>query len=695
MADPYEGLGVTAAPSSAPPASSDDPYAGLGVSAPPETVIGKKGDYTFSVPGAPPERQRPERTPGIDWLGTRLTNMATGIAGMPRAAADINRWAADKLNVPPGVTNALLMTNPLTMMGQVMPSTGQMRGFIKNKIGMPEVNTPGPAGKIIDAGIETAMTPLPGNVIRNAIPMFTGGAASETAGEATKGTPYEIPARLLAGLGAGGFAAVVQNAGGNVVQAVKNLMPNVDDTTAKIIARGLQRDQTTGPQFEQAHRDLGPGALAVEAAGPNLRGTMRGAIAPQGAARTTAQQAFDPRQEGLNTQVTQALDKNVGPLNSLGTTVEDLAALRSQKSGPAWQAAGVPERPIKTETQITPDELTAKLQAGKPMTLAEINAQAKGEPMAGKPTFNTPNVDDPVIANLLKRSRDIKKAIGAARGMPDYQELPANSMSMLDKAYGYLNDLQQEALRAGKGRRANDLNNLREDMKKALVEANPAYGRALETYKEPSKLIDAGNRAKEWFTANVDPAIVRREFEAMPPIEQEMALVGARDWARTVTGRTDRGVSGLNVFNGTENRARWEAILPPGQFKSLSKTIDVVRNAKEAAADINVGSRTVPMAHEAADNASQINALSNLGQGRFLTAGGQMLKGLVDRVGQGRSEAVNANISKLLTSTDPKDVGLVAALAERARLAELARGSNRRNALAAGAFAAPARSTSQ
>ncbi len=690
MADPYEGLGVTAASPAAAPAPSDDPYAGLGVAAPPETVIGKKGDYTFSVPGAPPpipEQQRPART--TDWLGTRLTNMATGIAGMPRAAADINRWAADKLNVPPGVTNALLMTNPLTMMGQVMPSTGQMRGFIKNKIGMPEVNTPGPAGKIIDAGIETAMTPLPGNVIRNAIPLFMGGASSEAAGEATQGTPYEIPARLLAGLGAGGFAALVQNAGGNVVQAVKNLMPNVDDTTAKIIARGLQRDQTTGPQFEQAHRDLGPGALAVEAAGPNLRGTMRGSIAPQGEARTTAQQAFDPRQEGLNTQVTQALDKNVSPNGSLATTTNTISAGRARASAPAYQAAGVPNEIIPEVTPGTPVTRPSSILGpdGQPLPITE----------AGKPTttFNTPNLTSAPIKELLQDSSDVKSAIAHVRGLPGYKDLPSNSMVMLDKAYKHVGDMLTEAVSRGKGTRVFELQQLQSKLGKAITDENPAYAEALAAYSGPSKIIDAGNRGTQWFSKNVDPAIVKEEFAAMSPAEQEAALVGARDWARTVTGRTDRGVSGLNVFSGGSNRARWEAILPPEQFKSLSKTIDVVRNAKEAAADINVGSRTVPMAHEAADNASQINALSNLGQGRFLTAGGQMLRGLVDRVGQGRSEAVNANISKLLTSTDPKDVGLVAALAERARLAELARGSNRRNALAAGAFAAPARSTNQ
>ncbi len=425
--------------------------------------------------------------------------------------------------------------------------------------------------------------------------------------------------------------------------------------------------------------------MLVEGGGPNVRGTLRGAIAAPGEARTNVQNAFDARLEGSNARTTAALDSAISPNNSLGTTVEELAAQRAKAARPLYEDAGIPRRIEATETT----------RPGAPVTRQSAVLDAEGRPMTvtepGKPTidrtFNTPNVKSEAIDKLLTESADVQAAIKAARKLPDFKDLPSNSMAMLDKAYKHLEGLEQAAVRAGNGARAFDLGNVRRDLRTALAEANPQYGAALEAFSGPSKLIDAATTGREWFTKNVDPKVASKEFAALSPAEQEAARVGIRDWARSTIGRSDRGTAAERVWTGGDHRARLEAILSPEGYAQLAKAMNAEKNAIRTSRDINVGSRTAPMGLEAADNAGQVNALADVGRGRFGAAAGKMLGNALGRIGEGRTEAVNARIAEMLTSTDPATVGLVASLAERARLAEAAKRSGRMNALAVGGFA--------
>ena len=662
--DPYAAIATMAGPTAAPKA---DPYADIAVSA-----------------AAPKSTLGDDIKQFGEWLGTRAIKTASGLAMLPTSIQELGNTAASN-------TLGMITGRKMHPAQNMMPSSSDVNSLAFKTLGIPEVNTPQKyGGKITDAAVEASLPALlsPSTAARNILPMATGGAAQEVAGEATKGTKYEPVARTLGAVLGGGGAALVQNGAGNVGQAIRNIAPNVEDTTAKIIGRGLERDSTTGNALVADHAALGPGALAVEAAGPNLRGIMRGSIAAPGPARTTAQDAFDTRIEGSNVRTTNALDKAVGPNGSLAGTVDELAALRAQQSRPAYQAAGIPARIERLPDAPVPMSVDLKLPKGQ--SLSDIWKSEGSLPAdAPTPNFNTPNVSSPKLDALLKDSADVKAAIGAARRLPDFKDLPDNSMAMLDKAYKHLNGMEQEAIRGGNGTRAYDIGNVRKDFQKAITEANPAYGEALDTYAGPSKLIDAGTKGKEWFSKNVDPVIAGREFQAMSQPEQEAALVGVRDWARTTIGRSDRGVAAERIWNGGNNRERLKAILSAPGYEDLAGKIDIERNAIKTQRDINVGSRTTPMAMEMADNASgvPVNALADAARGRFGSAAARVIGGAVDRIGQGRTEAVNAQISKVLTSTDPKDVGLVASLAEKARQAELARGGARRNALARGTIA--------
>lgn len=654
-------------------------------------AAGNGGNNPWAVVSQEPVQADPtlwERiNQGVNRVGTQVTKGLTELAGTPR-------MVSEALDAAPGLRKIFPMLEITRAAGGALPSTQQMNNTIFNDLGVPEVNGTTPGGKILDAGIrgvaQTAV--MPGSMIRNALPSFMGGAASEAAGLATEGSKYEPYARLGTGLVVGGGTAAAQNLAGNVAQGVRNLVaPNVEESAAKIIGRNLERDRMTGAQLADAQR-ANPGSMVVENAGPNVTGSLRGSIAAPGPARTTAQDAFDARIEGSNARVTSGLDRTLSPTESLAGTVDELAAIRRQQASPLYREAGIPEKIEKT--------VTTKL-AGMPEKSVPVYPYMKSGPREvrqefgpGTPytetTFNSPNLSSPALDYLLKNSDDMNAAIGAARRLPDYKDLPQNSMIMLDKSYKHLNAMENEAVRAGNLERARDIRKVRTDLKKALTDANPKYAEALDAYEGPSKLITAAETGKEWFTKNVDPTMVKREFGKMTPDEQQAALVGVRDWARDVIGRSDRGGAAERVWAGGNNRERLTAIQSIGNNKILNEILAAERNLFKKARDVNVGSRTAPMAAEAGDNAMQATTgLADLLRGRFGSGAAKIGGRLADRMLEGRTEKTNALIAQHLTSTDPQQVGLVAALAEQARLSELAKSANRRDAVLYGGLLAP------
>jgi hypothetical protein len=159
---------------------------------------------------------------GVNWAGTRLTKGANGILGMPTNIQELGNSAAkialEKM-VGPG--------HATTPMPSAMPDSADLNRYVFGSLGVPEVNSPPmpvqvpgtdktlDVGKIIDTGAEMipgavagpagAMNGVGSRVAATTIPAVMGGAAGETAGQLTAGTPYEGPARLI--FGALGFGA--------------------------------------------------------------------------------------------------------------------------------------------------------------------------------------------------------------------------------------------------------------------------------------------------------------------------------------------------------------------------------------------------------------------------------------------------------------------------------------------------------
>jgi hypothetical protein len=145
---------------------------------------------------------------GINYAGTQIVNGVSGMADIPRAAADGVHWLSKKSGRP------IMAFGPaaaaLAFGGRYMPKGEDISRAFFDATGAPEVKLEGavPGGRIIDAGVQGALTvPLTGGASIPALMAGAfGGAGSEIASQIAHdydekhGTSWEEPVRLFGDL---------------------------------------------------------------------------------------------------------------------------------------------------------------------------------------------------------------------------------------------------------------------------------------------------------------------------------------------------------------------------------------------------------------------------------------------------------------------------------------------------------------
>lgn len=153
----------------------------------------------------------------INPIGTGLTKGTTAMLGAPRMAADLLQagatWAGDKLGAPE-TGRKIGAGARFIIPGGTAPSAEDYNRAIFGSLAVPEENFGDkPAltltnpfglegkvnvGKMMDTGIQA----IPGAMAMGGgvLPSVMGGVTSEAAGQATQGTPYELPARIFGSL---------------------------------------------------------------------------------------------------------------------------------------------------------------------------------------------------------------------------------------------------------------------------------------------------------------------------------------------------------------------------------------------------------------------------------------------------------------------------------------------------------------
>lgn len=405
----------------------------------------------------------------------------------------------------------------------------------------------------------------------------TGGLESRVMGGAIGGT---------AGAVLGGAAPAVTGAvgaGGRKVLEATGLMQAPDAATKareliakKLAQEGISPDELAARQAAVV-RTLGArDETLADIGGESMRRLARGSMAIPNAAQTDVRQMLTERAIGAGPRITQDItDLTAIGARDINEVADEIIKNRSLLASPLYDQA---------------------------YAAGQINSFA--------------------IDNLLKKSKDIQYAISEARRLPEYADLPDNSMLMLDKAYKYVGGLANSAKISGKSTQADDLNNLRMSLRNAITDEVPVYGKALDTFSSESLLKDALELGAKNFLRKT-PAEINREIKKFPgDAEQQMYRLGAVQSVRDeIYGMRETANIADKFLNSREMRDRMRTVFnSQGEYETFIKNLERERQMAVTRARIEGGSPTAPIQQDIAELQAQSPS-------EMLAAGAQMARG--------------------------------------------------------------------
>jgi len=470
-----------------------------------------------------------------------------------------------------------------------------------------------------------AALPTLGSMTLRGLGYGAASGAAAGAGGATGGPE----SRVMGGLVGAGFGGVLGAAAptvtsaigsgvGKFTQAVGMTQP-VDAATKareliakKLAQEGLSPDELAARQAAVV-RTLGArDETLADIGGEAMRRLARGSMAiPQGA-QTEVRQMLTERAAGAGPRITQDItDLTAIGARDIGEVADEIIQRRSLLASPLYKQA---------------------YDAG------QINSFA--------------------IDNLLKKSKDIQYAISEARRLPEYADLPDNSMLMLDKAYKYVGGLANNAKLSGKTSQADDLNNLRISLRNAITDQVPVYGKALDTFSSESLLKDALELGSKNFLKKT-PAEINREIKKFPgDAEQQMYRLGAVQSLRDeIYGMRETANIADKFLNSREMRDRMRTVFnSQGEYEAFIKNLERERQMAVTRGKIEGNSVTTPLAQDVAEITAQSPS-------EMLQAGAQMVGGnitggamnLMRQLGP-RLQGMNENVAEQVARSvlDPR-----------------------------------------
>ena len=380
----------------------------------------------------------------------------------------------------------------------------------------------------------------------------------------------------------------------------------------KIAQEGMTPEQLAARQAETVRRLGARDETLADIGGEGMRRLARGAMAIPQAAETEARQMLTERMVAAGPRII----KDITDLTAVGA--RDL------------------------------DEVANEIINRRSMLAAPFYDQARA---AGQ-------IESFAIDNLLKKSKDIQTAIADARRLPQFADLADNDMVMLDKAYKYVGDIANEARRTGKSARANDLDDLRIQLRTAITDKVPVYGKALDTFSGESVLLDALNAGREKFLRKT-PAEIRRELDKFTDEgQQQMYRLGAIQTLRDeIYGMRETANIADKFLNSREMRDRMRTVFnSQGEYETFIKNLERERQMAVTRARIEGGSPTAPIQQDIAE--LQAQSPSEMLRAGAQMAGGDLMGGATNLMRQlaPRLQGMNENVAEQVSRSvlDPR-----------------------------------------
>jgi hypothetical protein len=426
--------------------------------------------------------------------------------------------------------------------------------------------------------------------------------------------------KRLAGAGIGGATGAVLGGTSPVVtqavstsgKAIKNVFKPTRPEDAlnkaqELIAKKLAQEGIDPAVLarQQAMRNLTLGAkdeTLADYGGESMRRLARGAMAIPQSAQTETRQMLIERAQGAGPRITQ----DITNLTAVGArdiqeVANEIVANRSRLAAPLYEEAR---------------------KAGQ--------------------------ISSPELNNLLTKSKDIQQAIGDARRLPQFADLPDNDMVMLDKAYKYVGGIATEARKAGKTNRANDLDELRVNLLDAIKKEVPVYGKAVQTFADESLLNDALEAGSKNFLKKRPSEINRELAKFADDSEKQMYRLGAIQSVRDdIYGEKELKNIADKYLNSREMRDRMRTVFnSDGEYEAFVKNLERERQMAITRSRIEGGSPTALIGQDIAE-------LAGPAPSEVISAGSQLMRG--DLIGGGlnlagqlapRLQGMNENVAE-------------------------------------------------
>jgi hypothetical protein len=383
-------------------------------------------------------------------------------------------------------------------------------------VGMPFM---GPAMEV--AGAVKSAPSLIANVARGGtLGGILGGVGGFASGEGGFGNRAKSAAGGAA-LGTALGAATVPVAYGAAkgANALYNVLtgngPQKASTAAQLLAQSLAGDGIS-PQDAADRLRLDPtGQMTLADVGGENSQTQRLAralVTAKGPASTEITSAMNARDEGQAGRVLSSVTGNLVDSPDVFQLGDALQTAKQAQAKPLYQAAGIPANPAEYA--------------------------------------NAPTVDVP---EKLLNSGAVQSFIKRVKSLPQYADLPDNSMPVLDQVYKSIGGDASEAARAGNGTKSFNLNDVRGQLLDAITggDKNHPYQLALNSFSGNSDSQEALALGQKAF--NMPASQVSRTFSNLADGDKEFFKIGFGGALQQKLNSAGDGRDAVKVIYGNPN----------------------------------------------------------------------------------------------------------------------------------------------
>ncbi|GAF79964.1 unnamed protein product, partial [marine sediment metagenome] len=315
--------------------------------------------------------------------------------------------------------------------------------------------------------------------------------------------------------------------------------------------------------------------LLPDIAGDEIKGLTR-AVGKLTGGKNIITDALEGRSNSAVTRVSNQLAKDVSSVDSYFVNLDDLSKARSIMATPFYKKAfdkgTILDLGKKTEDVVTESFSTI------------LGRQIK----TTKGAILTKDQRDNV--NLLKKiAPDIRDARSKFR-MGD--DIPNNSLIMLDAAKKTLDDKIGVAIRQGEKQQSMALLEIKSELVNKLDDLNPDYKKARQIFSDFSTIENSQKQGLEF--SKLRPEEIRRYMKNLTVSEKEAFRIGVRENLQKTVSSTATGADpAKRIFGSSFKEGQLKAVFPNEiKFKQFKKRMLEEVQAAKTKFEVLGGSRT-------------------------------------------------------------------------------------------------------